>query len=530
MPMPLKVRFAAPSAAVKGVLAVGVVKDGLEAAPLDALTEAQRAQVTKAAAARRFHGALDQSLSVVLAGDEGLDEVILLGLGPADAVDDSVLHRAGGVLTAAAKRLAAVTLVLPALPEGSLNEAAAAAHVALGARLRSYRFDAYRTQQSEDAKPKLERLTVIAQPPSAAKTAFAPLDAVAEGVCIARDLVSEPPNVLYPESFAKRCQDLAKLGLEVVVLGEKEMRKLGMNTLLAVGQGSARESKLVAMHWRGGPEDQAPVAFVGKGVTFDTGGISLKPAGGMEDMKFDMGGAAAVTGAMAALAARGARVNAVGVIGLVENMPSGNAQRPSDVVISMSGQTVEVINTDAEGRLVLADALWYTLKTAKPQMMVDLATLTGAILVALGNEYAGLFSSDDTLAERITTAGQDVNEPVWRFPLADAYDKMLTSDIADMKNIGERNAGSITAAQFLKRFTDGIPWAHIDIAGTAWTQKDRPVTPKGATGFGVQLLDRLVGLYYESTEAPPKRTTPRKAPATKTAKSTKTKSNRKAKR
>jgi leucyl aminopeptidase len=292
------------------------------------------------------------------------------------------------------------------------------------------------------------------------------------------------------------------------VFSEKEMRALGMNALLGVGQGSAHPSRLVVMQWWGiGQPDAgasaeeaarlAPLAFIGKGVTFDSGGISIKPAANMEEMKWDMAGAATVIGAMRALASRRARINAVGVVGLVENMPSGGAQRPGDVVRSMSGQTIEVINTDAEGRLVLADALWYAKERFKPRLMVDLATLTGAIIIALGHEKAGLFANDDPLAERLIAAGAAVGEPLWRLPLGDAYDKLIKSDIADMKNVGDRSAGSISAAQFLQRFVDKTPWAHLDIAGVAWTKKDREVTPKGATAFGVRLLDRFAAGYED---------------------------------
>ena len=310
--------------------------------------------------------------------------------------------------------------------------------------------------------------------------------------------------MLYPATLAKEAQALKKLGVKVTVLGEKEMKKLGMGALLGVGQGSARESKMVIMEWTGVPKSksakaQQPVAFVGKGVTFDTGGISIKPAGGMEDMKWDMGGSGVVIGLMKALAGRKAKVNAVGVVGLVENMPDGNAQRPGDIVKSMSGQTIEVLNTDAEGRLVLADALWYTQTKYKPKFVVDLATLTGAIIVALGNERAGMYANDDTLAEQISAAGDAVDELVWRMPLGKAYDELINCDAADMQNIGGRWGGSITAAQFLQRFIkEGTPWVHLDIAGTTWSKKVKPVVPKGGTGYGVRLLDRVVADHYET--------------------------------
>jgi len=307
--------------------------------------------------------------------------------------------------------------------------------------------------------------------------------------------------------FADRIKELSDLGLKISVLGPKEMTKLGFGCLLGVAMGSAVEPRMVVMEWHGASGNgkanakkaarAKPIAFVGKGVTFDTGGISIKPAGGMEDMKWDMAGAGAVVGLMAALAGRKAKVDAVGLVGLVENMPSGTAQRPGDVVKSYSGQTVEIINTDAEGRLVLADVLWYCQETFDPQFMVDLATLTGGIIVSLGHEYAGLFSNDDALAAKLAAAGTETGEKLWRMPMGEAYDKQIKSDIADMKNVGGRPGGSISAAEFIKRFVNGKPWAHLDIAGTAWSSKDAPCVPKGATAFGVRLLDRLVAEHYE---------------------------------
>jgi leucyl aminopeptidase len=387
------------------------------------------------------------------------------------------------------------------VPKGSkLKPAALAAHLAMGARLRSYSFNRYRTKKLDDFTPTLARIAIVTDEVAAAKRAFAPLDAVASGVHLARDLVNEPPNILSPVEFARRAKELAALGLKIEVLGEAEMGKLGMGALLGVGQGSERESQLVVLQWIGaGTKKDAPVAFVGKGVCFDSGGLSLKSGAGMMGMKGDMGGAAAVMGAMRALALRKARVNAVGVIGLVENMPSGNAQRPDDVVKSMSGQTIEVLNTDAEGRLVLADALWYAQTRFKPKFVIDLATLTGAIMVALGHEHAGLFSNDDRLAERITEAGRTEGEPVWRLPLGDAYDKAIKSKIADMKNIGGPHAGSITAAQFLQRFVEKTPWAHLDIAGVAWQDGEyKALAPSWGTGWGVRVLNRLVADHYEN--------------------------------
>ncbi|MFQ5974373.1 MAG: leucyl aminopeptidase, partial [Alphaproteobacteria bacterium] len=374
-----------------------------------------------------------------------------------------------------------------------------AANIAYGARLKSYRFDRYRTKEPKEKKPTLGRLTLMVKGAAGARRAFRPLEAVADGVDFTRGLVSEPGNVVYPASLAAACRKLSKLGVRVEVLGERKLAQLGFRALLGVGQGSARESQVVVMRWGGGGRARKPLALVGKGVTFDTGGISIKPSRGMAEMKWDMGGAGAVIGALHALAARKAKSNVVGVVGLVENMPSGTAQRPGDIVTSLSGQTIEVVDTDAEGRLVLADALWYTQKRFKPEALVDLATLTGAIMVALGREHAGLFSNDDGLSDRLTAAGKAVGEPLWRMPLGEVYDRQIDTDAADVRNLGTaRWGGSITAAQFLQRFTGGVPWAHIDIAGMAWSDKARPTMEKGATAFGVQLIDRLVRDNYES--------------------------------
>ncbi len=457
------------------------------------------------AAAARFSGGKGQWLEVLApgsgSGGSGLNRVLLAGLGKTTEIKAVAYEAVGAdavkrLITAGETDLAIAAEVLKGtlLPAGE-----AAARAALGARLGGYRFDKYRTKMKDREKPTLKAVSVLTQAAPAAKKLYAPLDKLADGVTITRNLVTEPANVIYPETLAAECRKLARLGVKVEVLGEREMKKLGMGALLGVGQGSERESKLVVMRWNGAADSKArPVAFVGKGVTFDTGGISIKPAAGMEDMKWDMAGSGAVIGVMRALAARKAKVNAVGVVGLVENMPGSNAQRPGDIVTSMSGQTIEVLNTDAEGRLVLADALWYTQENFKPVGIVDLATLTGAIMVALGQVYAGMFCNDDTLSDRLTQAGKDTGELLWRMPMGAAYDKMIDSPAADMKNIGGRFGGSITAAQFIQRFIQkGVPWAHLDIAGMAWSDKDTPTTPKGATAFGVRLLDRMVADHYE---------------------------------
>jgi len=489
----MKISFAKPSLPTEGALVVGVLEGRVLTASAAKADEASGGLLTRAMAASRFEGKKDQTLLLQAPAGLTVARLLLVGLGKPEKLTALTAQGLGGIVIAQLSNStdAQVTVAV----DGTADFAA---NVAYGALLRSYRFDKYRTKEKKEDKPSLKKLVVATEAHSEAKKAFVTLEAIAEGVFLTRDLASEPANIIYPESLAAEAKKLAALGLEVEVLGEKQMKKLGMGALLGVGQGSEKESQLVTLRWTGADDKEAaPVAFVGKGVTFDTGGICIKPAGGMEDMKWDMGGSAVVIGLMKALAARKAKVNVVGVVGLVENMPSGNAQRPGDVVTSMSGQTIEVINTDAEGRLVLADALWYCQQQFKPKAMIDLATLTGAIIISLGDHYAGLFSNDDTLSEQLSDAGKDVGELVWRLPLDEPYDKQIKSEIADMKNVGGREAGSITAAMFLKRFVKDTPWAHLDIAGVTWAKKDGPVTPKGATAFGVRLLDRLVAANYE---------------------------------
>jgi leucyl aminopeptidase len=493
----MKLSFAEPDFGKKGAIAVGVAEDrklGRAAATLD---QRSGGAIRRALAGAKFEGKLGQLLEIP--GPSGVPHarIVLYGVGkPADMIAGKAEDLGGGLfaqLSASPDTAAAIVVD----PGAGLAAPQVAAHMAYGARLRAYRFDKYRTKQKKEDLPKLANIVVMVDDSAAARRAFAPLDKVAEAIHFARDLVAEPPNVVYPESMAARVRTLAKLGLTIEVLGVKEMRKLSMGALLGVAQGSTNEPRVVVMRWNGAARAKAPIAFIGKGVTFDSGGLSLKTSKGMEDMKWDMAGSAAVVGTMAALAGRRAKTNAVGIVGLVENMPSGTAQRPGDVVTSMSGQTIEVLNTDAEGRLVLADVLWYCLDRFKPAAMIDLATLTGAIITSLGHENAGLFCNDDALSDGLTKAGKSVGEPVWRMPLGDAYDKQINSDIADMKNIGEGNAGSIIGAQFLKRFVNDVPWAHLDIAGVAWSKKDAPTVPKGATGWGIRLLDRLVRDRYE---------------------------------
>jgi leucyl aminopeptidase len=425
--------------------------------------------------------------------------LVVIGAGKTAGLEQKDMLKLGGLAMGKLPRAAREAMVFAELP-GRARKADESAELALGVVLRAYVFDRYKTKRKDDEKlPEKRSMTVAVGDVAAVRKAYAAREAIAGGVLMARDLVNEPANVLYPEEFARRAQALKKTGVVVEVLDVKAMKKLGMNALLGVGQGSARDSRIVVMRWNGGKAGEAPVAFIGKGVCFDTGGISIKPAGSMEDMKGDMAGAACVTGLMQALSRRKARVNAVGVIGLVENMPDGNAQRPGDIVTSMSGQTIEIINTDAEGRLVLADAIWYTAKRFKPKFMVDLATLTGAIIVALGQEYAGMFANDDRLAERLTKAGELTGEKVWRMPLAPEYDKMIDSKFADVKNTGgSRWGGAITAAQFIQRFVaDKTPWAHLDIAGTGFDSRQTDTNKSWGSGWGVRLLDRLVADYYE---------------------------------
>jgi leucyl aminopeptidase len=456
------------------------------------------ARLATAAKTAGFKGKSNSALDLFEPAGLSLARLLVVGVAPGKDGKPLDFATLGGFVSGklGKSRTAEVLFESP----GEAWGATAAADFALGLRLRAYKFDKYKSKKSDPDAEVEEPLSVGVQfaDPAAARQAYVAREAAAEGVELARDLVNEPPNVLFPESFAERAATLGKLGVDVEILDEKAMKTLGMGALLGVGQGSVRESRVVVMRWRGGASSETkPVAFVGKGVCFDTGGISIKPAAGMEDMKGDMGGAACVVGLMHALASRKARVNAVGVIGLVENMPDGNAYRPGDILTSMSGQTIEVINTDAEGRLVLADALWYVKETDKPRFIVDLATLTGAIMVALGVENAGLFSNDDELATRLIASGVATGETVWRMPLGPAYDKLIDSKFADMKNTGGRNGGSITAAQFLKRFVGDTPWAHLDVAGVAMSSPSTEINTSWGSGWGVRLLDRLVADFYE---------------------------------
>ncbi|MGQ0533799.1 MAG: leucyl aminopeptidase [Caulobacteraceae bacterium] len=483
------------------VVAVMAGEGGELLAAGKSLDSASGGRIAKAMKAANFKGTPGQVTDILAPDGVDFARVLVVGVGKPDAADGMAVERWAGhavkrVLTSGAEKL---VLQPDALP--GVSKAESGAHAAMGARLAAYRFDTYRTKLKPEQKPTLTGVDISMDGPAAAKARAEKDAAIAEGVFFARDLVSEPPNVLYPESFAERLRDLETIGVEVDVLEPAAMERLGMGALLGVAQGSARPARLVAMKWSGGAKGTKPVALVGKGVTFDTGGISLKPGAGMDEMKGDMGGAAAVAGTMKAIALRKAKANVVGVVALVENMPGANAQRPGDIVNTMSGQTIEVLNTDAEGRLILADAVWYAQDKYEPTAVIDLATLTGAVVVALGHEHAGLYSNDEDLAHALVAAGQAEGEPVWRMPLGAGYDKMIDTPNADMKNIsGKPAAGSIVGAQFIKRFVkDGTPWAHIDIAGTAWKPApyEDPLSPAWATGYGVRLLNRLIQNRYE---------------------------------
>jgi leucyl aminopeptidase len=497
MSMKFDIAFSA-SAVIDGGLAIQLKLSGDAAAAGVAEVDPQAVAV-RAAGIAKFKGKALSTLDILAPAGSKADRLVVLGLGKADKLTSYDWLKAGGVAAAAVKTMEKVTVFLDA--PGADVGAAEAADFATGMLLRAYKFDTYKTKKKdddEDKSPKTVIVTIVTAGADAATKEFVSAKAIAEGVILARDLVNLPPNALGPVEFAQKAKDLEALGIDVEILTETEMTELGMGALLGVAQGSSRPPRLAIMTWNGGTPGDQPVAFIGKGVVFDTGGISIKPSLGMEDMKGDMGGAAAVTGLMHTLAARKAKANVIGIIGLVENMPDGNAQRPGDIVTSMSGQTIEIVNTDAEGRLVLGDALWYCKERFKPRFMIDLATLTGAIVVALGNLQAGLFSNDDALAEELTQAGETTGEKLWRMPLSKDYDKMIDSRFADMKNSGGRQAGSITAAQFLKRFVGDTPWAHLDIAATALNSPQNEINHSWASGYGVRLLDELVRKNYEN--------------------------------
>ena len=491
----MQIAFTSTAPSAPAILALPIDKDAVGRGQWGGLGEAHRAIADAAAKAARFDGEAGAIVELFVADDGQAKQLLLVGVGSGDEAGWS---KAGGALVARLLTSGATELVADL--NGADATPQAAARFAAAAAQRAWRYDHYRTKLTDKQKVSLTTLT-IAGAPDGTDAAWAAQDAVTQGLELTRNLVAAPPNILYPETFVDQVRESVEgLGLEIVVLGEDEMREHGMGALLGVSQGSVRDARILALKWNGAGEGDPTLALVGKGVTFDTGGISLKPGAGMEDMKWDMGGAAAVTGTMIALASRKAKANVIGVLGLVENMPDGNAQRPGDVVVSMSGQTVEVINTDAEGRLVLADALWYTQERFKPKFMIDLATLTGAMIVALGLDYAGVFSNSDDVADPILSAAKKVGENFWRMPIPAIYEQHIDSKIADVKNTGNgRAGGSITAALFLQRFTNGVPWAHLDIAPTAWANKSpSPTVPEGGVGFAVRTLDRMVADTYEA--------------------------------
>lgn len=484
----------------EGTLVIGVYEGEILTQSAETIDVQTDYTVKRALKDTSFQGKRGEIFSIIAPHGIDSSRLVLIGLGKKEDLTSHHLEEIGGILTAHLLKTSQThaTFLLEGIDSKNLTLPEIAAHLGFGALLRSFQFDKYRTKPKNKAS--LTHLDLIVSSSSEvekAQTFFMPLKSLAEGIFYTRTFVSEPPNVLYPVHFAEELKALSKLGIKVEILGEKQMQALGMNTILGVAQGSVKEPQLVILEWQGA-KDQAPVAFIGKGVTFDSGGIGLKPSSGMADMKWDMAGAGTVAGLMKTLALRKASVHAIGVLALVENMPSGTAQRPSDVVKSLSGQTIEILDTDAEGRLILADALWYAQDRYKPQVMIDLATLTGAIIIALGTEYAGLFSNNEDLAHKLYETSVETDEKLWRLPMHEVYDKDINSEIADMKNIGTpRVASSITAAQFLARFVNGVPWAHLDIAGMAWSSKDSPFYAKGATAFGVRLLDRFVSKYYE---------------------------------
>jgi len=495
--MALKLEFAPLSTPAKGVLVV-FCDEGLKFGSATRQVLAETGDlVSRAAAAERFKGKRAATLDIVAPTGLEVSRLVVVGLGKVRELKARDFVKLGGVAMGKVPKSAEEATIVADLPGGAVKPDSLA-ELALGMRLRAYSFDRYKTKRKEgEEKPAEIEVTIAVANVAPVRKAYAAREAVANGVDFARDLVNEPANVLYPVEFAERALTLKKLGVAVEVLDVAAMKKLGMNTLLGVAQGSENEPRFVVMRWNGGKKGTNPIAFIGKGVCFDTGGISIKPAGSMEDMKGDMAGAACVVGLMQALAARKAKVNVVGAIGIVENSVDGKSQRPGDIVTTMSGQTIEVINTDAEGRLVLADVLHYVNTRFKPKFMVDLATLTGAIIIALGHEYAGLFSNDDRLADRLLKAGRQTGEKLWRMPVGPEFDKQIESKFADMKNVGGRPAGSCTAALILSRFVDKTPWAHLDIAGTGMGSPQNDINKSWGSGFGVRLLDKLVADHYE---------------------------------
>jgi leucyl aminopeptidase len=498
----LQIEFAGRQSADGGAIVVFASRHGKWSAGAATLDRLAGGQLRRACAASRFAGDAAEICEVLAPQGIAASRVLVVGLGELQQTDAVHFERIGGAICA---RLlysgeTSVTVEATGLACPKLAAAEIPARMAFGARLRAYRFDRYRTTESDRSRPTLARICIVTRLVRAGRADFARLEAVAAGVFLARDLVSEPGNVLYPKAFAMRIQELRQLGVRVEVLGEKKLRQLGFGALLGVSQGSAFEPQVVVCEYKGSGSKRSapPIVLAGKGVTFDAGGISIKPSAGLETLKQDMGGAAAVVGVVKTLAMRKASCHVVGICGLVENMPSGTAQRPGDVVTSLSGKTVEVINTDAEGRLVLCDIIWYAQERYRPKLLIDMATLTGAIVIALGREFAGLFCNDAKLAEQLLQVGSVTGDRLWQYPMGDAYDKHLSSLVADMKNLGPDVGRSIIAAQFIKRFVQkGVAWAHVDFGGMVWTDEDTACAPKGATGFGVRLVDEWIAVHHE---------------------------------
>jgi leucyl aminopeptidase len=508
MAEPLQVQFAPLSQPPSGTLIVLAGEELVLGSSARAINERTKGALLRAASAAGFTGKAKSAIELLAPPGIEAQRLLLVGAGRSGKELDRLMLGGYAYAQGNARKGEAATLVCDPADPGEAGVVDFAADLALGALLRSYAFKKYLSrgkQQEEGAEAEagdgLNKLVVLSERSEAAAKAFVARKALADGVFLARDLVNEPANRLGPIEFAERMRELAGSGLDIEVLEDQDLKALKMEALLAVGQGSQRPSRVVVFKWHGAKSKRAKtLCFVGKGVCFDTGGISMKPAGGMEDMKGDMAGAACVAGLMLALAKRNAAVNAVGLVGLTENMPSGTAQRPGDIITSMSGKTIEVLNTDAEGRLVLADVIWYAQERFKPRFLIDVATLTGAIMVALGKEYAGMFANDDRLASELAAAGELSGEKVWRMPLAKAYDKLIDSKNADMKNIGGRFGGAITGAQFIQRFVKDTPWAHLDVAGVAFDSARNDINPSWASGWGVRLLDRLVQMHYEKPE------------------------------
>ena len=509
MTTPLDITFARLDADLAATAAVFTAQDLSLSPAVQALNAKSGGYLLKAAEAADFKGKAKSSIEIFAAPKLDASRLVVIGAGKTGELTEADWAGLGGyALGQLTARKATEASLVAEVVGADLKPDALAANLAFGAMLRNYAFKKYLTKKNGeegangDGKTNGLKLTIHCADPDKARAAFEAKRAVATGICFARDLVNEPANVLGPVEFADRVKELESIGLEVEILDDATLKELGMNTLLSVAQGSVRPARVAIMQWNGAKSKRAkPLAFVGKGVVFDTGGISIKPAAGMEDMKGDMGGAAAVVGLMVALAERKAPVNAIGAIGIVENMPSGSAIRPGDIVVSLSGQTVENLNTDAEGRLVLADVLWYVQDRFKPRFVIDLATLTGAIMVALGKDFAGLFANDDKLADQLIGASKTTGEKIWRMPLDKSYDKLMDSKNADVKNMGGRWGGACTAAAFLNRFIKkDVPWAHLDIAGTAMDAPKSEINTSWGSGWGVQLLDRFIADNFEKSE------------------------------